>query len=190
LTTAPAGNTLTIDGNASETINGDTTVLLYILGDYLIIQSDGTNWKIIGDGRQKHKTLLTNNAAQSLSNSTVTDITYNTETLDNAGSHSTSANTELVNIRRTGMYVLGLMVVFANNVTGVRQIGFVCSAENDPAVIFGNPGSGEVQCFFTVPMYLTSGSTVKSFAWQASGTSLNINNSGSTQQLIFSVVEQ
>lgn len=42
------GNTLTIDGNASETIDGATTATITTQYAKIIIQSDGSNWHVIG----------------------------------------------------------------------------------------------------------------------------------------------
>jgi len=41
-------NTVTIDPNGSETINGATTAILSVQFDNITIQSDGANWRIIG----------------------------------------------------------------------------------------------------------------------------------------------
>lgn len=188
LTTAPAGNKLTF----SVAVDGDSSMALFMLNDYLFICYDGSAWKIVQDGRQKHAVLLTNTSAQSIANATSVDVLFNTESnLDPAYMHSTSSSTELVTIRRTGLYVLGALVVFASNTVGVRQLGFITSgADADPGCIFPNPASGEVQVFFTVPLYLTAGVTVKLFVWQASGGSLNINTTGGLSHLAYSVVEQ
>lgn len=42
-----ASNTMTIDGNASETIEGETTIAITALGESLTLVSDGANWRII-----------------------------------------------------------------------------------------------------------------------------------------------
>ncbi len=39
-------NSLTVDGDGSETIDGDTSVLLDVEGESLSVVSDGTNWRI------------------------------------------------------------------------------------------------------------------------------------------------
>ena len=41
-----AANTVTIDGNASETIDGETTQVL-LVDDCMEIICDGTNWRIV-----------------------------------------------------------------------------------------------------------------------------------------------
>jgi ribosomal protein S4E len=42
-----SANTVTIDGNASETINGATTVVISYQNSCASVQSDDTNWNII-----------------------------------------------------------------------------------------------------------------------------------------------
>jgi len=44
-----SGNTVTVDGNASETIDGATTYVLSAQWKYVTIQSDGSNWMVIGN---------------------------------------------------------------------------------------------------------------------------------------------
>jgi hypothetical protein len=44
-------NTVTIDGNGSETIEGSTTKIMYTQNEVYIIVSDGTNWRVV-----EHKT--------------------------------------------------------------------------------------------------------------------------------------
>jgi len=43
-------NAITIDGNGSETIDGDTTLLLNAENDFVEIISDGSNWQVIDNG--------------------------------------------------------------------------------------------------------------------------------------------
>ncbi len=40
-------NIVTLDGYSSETIGGVASVYLYLQNDYIAIQSDGTNWRIL-----------------------------------------------------------------------------------------------------------------------------------------------
>lgn len=42
-----SGNIVTVDGNASETIDGDTTKVIDIQYDSMMTVSDGSNWHII-----------------------------------------------------------------------------------------------------------------------------------------------
>lgn len=42
-----SGNTITLDGNASETIDGETTKVISVQYDNVMLISDGSNWHII-----------------------------------------------------------------------------------------------------------------------------------------------
>ncbi len=192
LTVAPGGNTLTIDGNSSETINGDLTLVLYLIGDTVTLICDGSNWKILIDGRRPHQCMVTNNAAQSLSHDTWTLVTYNTEESDEAAMHSTSSNTDRITIRRAGNYILCLYVVFATNTTGARQVAFNKngSGAGMPGNSVANPGTGEVLMSTTAPLKLAAGDYINVYVSQASGGSLNINTAGTPQGLIMSIFEQ
>ena len=75
-------NTVTIDGNGSETIDGATTVLLYVQYDAIRIISDGNNWYVISDEIRPHQAGLELNTAQTLSSGVTTEIEFNTEKFD------------------------------------------------------------------------------------------------------------
>jgi|GEM_PF-1381417 len=47
--TDSSANNITIDGNSSESIDGNATYLLTAKNKYIMIQSDGTNWQIISN---------------------------------------------------------------------------------------------------------------------------------------------
>jgi len=72
-------NAITINGNGSETIDGDTTLLLNSENDFVEIVSDGSNWAIIDNGiknRSETKLLTADVTAQTdLSDLTFTGLT-------------------------------------------------------------------------------------------------------------------
>lgn len=43
-----SGNAVTVDGDGSETIDGVTTKPLAAQYNYIVVQSDGTSWHIVG----------------------------------------------------------------------------------------------------------------------------------------------
>jgi hypothetical protein len=189
LTTAPAGNTLTIDGNSSETIDGATTLVLYALNESVTLLCDGSNWKILNDGRIPHRCLLTNNAAQTISNSTLTIVTFNTETFDDYGMHSTSSNTGRINILRTGQYWMFAFTIFASATAGLRQIYYKVNGSYTQATIFPIAAGSETQVYFPALVNLTAGDYVEMVVWHSNGGNLNINNLGNANGLIFGVSE-
>lgn len=189
LTTAPGGNTLTIDGNASETIDGATTLVLYVLNEAVTLLCDGSNWKIISDERIPHRCLLTNSAAQTISNSTLTIVTFDTETFDSYGMHSTSSNTGRINILRTGQYWVYAFVVFASATTGLRQVYFKVNGSYTQSTIFPISAGSETQVYMPVLVNLTAGDYVECVVWHNNGGNLNINSGAGVNGLIFGVVE-
>lgn len=54
--TDSSGNAVTVDGNASETIDGETTYLVTVQNGFVDIVSDGTNWQIINRGGRRIET--------------------------------------------------------------------------------------------------------------------------------------
>jgi len=96
--------TVTIEANASETIDGALNVVLYCLYDFLKIQSDGTNWIVIQDGLQAHMAKMYNTASQSIPNGPTTKIEFNTTEFDNAGLADLS--NEQFTIKRSGFYLI------------------------------------------------------------------------------------
>lgn len=67
---------------------------------------------------------LTNSGAQTLSNTTITDITFDTEAIDTDGFHSTSSNTARITIPtgKGGKYLIIARLGFAGNNTGARAM--------------------------------------------------------------------
>lgn len=55
---------VTIDGNGSQTINGLATWPIYHAGDVVCLESDGANWRVIGDNVPEQKRATTTDATQ------------------------------------------------------------------------------------------------------------------------------
>ncbi|MCR4287543.1 MAG: hypothetical protein NUW09_05990 [Deltaproteobacteria bacterium] len=70
--TDASGNSVTVDGNGAETIDGAATVVLSERYDFLVVASDNVGWQIIG-GQMANFTR--NNATQTLANKTLTTPT-------------------------------------------------------------------------------------------------------------------
>ncbi len=94
--------TVTIDAAGSETIDGATTLLLYLRYDSIAIASDGSNWLIVADGLQPHGVGISRATAQSITSHTATKVLYGTVVFDPA-SLADIANSRIV-IKRAGRY--------------------------------------------------------------------------------------
>jgi hypothetical protein len=85
--TDSSANRITIDGNGSETINGDTTRILGAQYSFLRLVSDGTNWLIIGNG-ETIAARYTSNAGQAVTSGNIVvyeDLLYDTHNAMNTG---------------------------------------------------------------------------------------------------------
>lgn len=63
--TDSSGNTVIIDGNASETIDGSTTLTLSNQNEVAVIISNGTSWNVINSAATQSTTFATDNATNS-----------------------------------------------------------------------------------------------------------------------------
>src|SRR5690606_8347184 len=78
--------TVTITPDGSETIDGADSYVLYVVGDYVAIHSDGSNWHVIGGYLAPHSCLLVMGEPQEgVAHSTATKILSDTAAADNAG---------------------------------------------------------------------------------------------------------
>ena len=103
---------VTIDGNGAETINGQTTVVLYIQYDAIRIVSDGSNWFIISDELRPHMVKMTRDAAQSIPDSATTTIEFDNTVFDIGGLADLANNK--ATIRRAGKYMIAAGMGLAN----------------------------------------------------------------------------
>ena len=96
---------VTIDGSAAETIDGAATLVLYIQYDYVQIQSNGSNWHVVADGRRAHSGKMRRTAAQSINSATATKIAWDNEDLDYGGIADSVTN-DRFDIKRSGRYAV------------------------------------------------------------------------------------
>ncbi len=97
--------TVTIDAAGSETIDGATTLLLYIRYDSVAIISDGSNWYISQDGRQPHAALVYRSSNQSIANGAEVRVNFNAAIYDRGGIADTTSDGR-IEIRRAGVYTI------------------------------------------------------------------------------------
>lgn len=120
---------------------------------------------------------LTQSGAQSISNTTQTDLTFDTETFDTDAFHSTSSNTARITIPsgKGGYYLVTARVSYASNSTGTRGLWLLKNGGTYLGTSFGQPVStGDIttiQINQIVSLVATDYITMN--AYQASGGSLN-----------------
>lgn len=96
--------TVTLDPDGSETIDGATSYVLYVVNDYVVIQSDGSNWQVVGGYLAPHRVSMYRDTAISVPNSaTFMAVPMTKVDFDVGGLADTAVNGGIV-VRRTGQY--------------------------------------------------------------------------------------
>lgn len=141
--------------------------------------SDANTWRDAGNWSLTNHPLFigTNSANQSITNSSSTAITLNTEEIDSDSTHSTASNTSRCTPQTPGYYDVRGWCNFAANGTGLRQLELKfngttsLSLDSKPTV-----GAGAAtHCNASTLVYM-NGSTdyVEMYAFQTSGTAINV----------------
>lgn len=102
LGTASGTRTATLSRDGSNTIEGATSVVLYIVGDYIEVEWTGSIWIIVVDGRIAHYAKMYNSVSQSVGSGSIVPMVFDTVEFDNAG--LASASSDNFTIRRAGKY--------------------------------------------------------------------------------------
>lgn len=124
---------------------------------------------------------LSRSAFMSISDSTLTSVTWDTETYDSHGAHSTSSNTERITIPADwgGGWLIGAGVGWDLNTTGRRYMqiwlnGVLKIAEMEMQV---ETAAGNSSGTMMTHWQFAAGDYFELKVYQTSGGSLNLNNS-------------
>jgi hypothetical protein len=109
-----SARTVTLVRSGSALIDGKTSVVLYVDGDYLEVECDGTNWHVVVDGRIAHRANMRRTTGQSISHDTVTQIDFTTSDV-NVGALATTGSGSKFEVRRAGSYLVSCSI----NLTGI-----------------------------------------------------------------------
>ncbi len=192
-TTDIAGQTGPSSGTNSTSLTVDTMYYLNA-NDYVtlvVYQSSGGSLNVNSSGNlspelsmqlvggQANGARAYNNSSQTISNTTDTAITLNSERYDYGNLHSTVTNTSRLTAQAGGVYHISASANFAANATGLRVIYIRLNGTTD---ICGqsSPGSASNSTSLSVNTlyYLNAGDYVEMYVYQASGGNLSINSSG------------
>jgi hypothetical protein len=125
---------------------------------------------------------LSNSGVQSIPNATWTAVTFDTESWDNGGYHSTSSNTSRITIPsgKDGVYLFTANVVLANAGGTYRYIKIY---KNGSAISLQNMNnlSGDVAAMgYSMLVKLAATDYIEVFVLQDSGGSINTNTTNGT----------
>ena len=121
---------------------------------------------------------LTNSADVAISNTTVTSLTFNTETYDTDAFHSTVTNTDRITIPsgKAGYYLINYNINWAANATGFRNCGIRLNGNSATinAVAYIKAFSDDDNSLAgTIVYYLNDADYLTLAIYQNSGGSLN-----------------
>lgn len=126
-------STLSVNGTTATTIkrsgrdirSGD-----WLTGDLLGVLYDGTNWQLLFPGRAMFRgARVYQSAAQSIPASTLTTVTWSTESFDTDAIHDTGSNTERLTVPTGVSYVsLNLVGVWGSDNTGTQRYATIDSS--------------------------------------------------------------
>lgn len=122
---------------------------------------------------------LANTSTQSITNSTETVLTFDTELHDYDAMHSTVSNTSRITIATPGVYDVVAALAWDANVTGDRIIrimvdGVVIVSDARRALATAGVSLGHTICAPAMP--LNAGQYVECRVWQNSGGALNVGS--------------
>jgi hypothetical protein len=175
--TNSSANAITLDGNASETIDGATTLVLYVQYDAVRIVCDGSNWFVINDELKPHNCKLTRAAAQSISNTTWTSIAFDGEDYD-IGSIGDYTTNDRVDIRRAGKY---MVIAFSRMAAGIDDQEYLVgevrkngSAVMDPVAYTSAAGTNETpSILISTVLDCAAGDYIDFMLWHNEGAAVN-----------------
>jgi hypothetical protein len=119
-----------------------------------------------------------NNANISISDSTSTALTFNSERWDNNEIHN-DADTAKLRCRETGLYSIILNISFASNATGRRNVWIELNGSDIIASVEVEPSQSDTTRIVVSTQYrLEKGDYLKAKVYQSSGGALNVLYTG------------
>lgn len=176
---------ITLDGYASQTIDGETTKVLWT-GESLLLRSNGSGWNKLGGVSILMKATLLKSTETTLANATITKILVDQVYEDNAGVLANIANNRLV-IARKGKYSITAMITANADALNAAQIRVQI---NGAPMIFSGYLSAYSALKDTVYVSLNVGDVIELYTYHASGAARTIYGASGALSTSITVMEQ
>lgn len=168
--------TVTLDPDGSETIDGATSYVLYVVNDYVVIQSDGSNWQVVGGYLAPHRCSIYEGNGTLIPNNTFTRIPFNGANFDIGGIGDIVTDGR-VEIRRSGYYLIfGTFQIVTTNPLDVAQFQVWVNGSavrgsnlNDASHLTGGTNNGRAIC--AMGLFLSAGDYVDVYGYQINSSS-------------------
>lgn len=183
--TTPTVSTLTTNGDLVYGTGSGALARLGIgsTGQILTVAAGLPSWATPSSGNLVG-CRVTNSAVVSIPNTTVTSLTFNTETYDTDAFHSTSSNTDRITIPagKAGYYLINYNINYAANATGFRNNAIKLNGGSTiDAVAYIKGFSDDANSLAgTTVYYLSVADYVSLSTYQNSGGALNTEATGRT----------
>lgn len=141
-------------------------------------EATGLKWATAAAGLTFAGVRVFKSSSQSISNSTVTDLTFNSETFDTNAFHSTSSNTDRLTVPAgyAGKYLVIAKMQFAGGTTGIRQVYIYKNTTEYDLITWQNTSNSNADMCLSTIVDLTVGDYVKMACWQNNGGALDANS--------------
>jgi hypothetical protein len=188
---------VTLDGNASETIDGSTTRIMWA-NEIALLYCDGTQWTKIAGKSIPMYCSMSCSTATSISSATVTDIPLSTSLTDNTG-RMVNTGSNRVDIKRGGIYDVVASITYcgaSNGLSGIpAQSGNMQTRVNKNGSFQTNVSvsalSGSYPAVRVASQIVTSTSdNITISAYQTTGNTCYLYNLGSPQETQLYVTER
>jgi hypothetical protein len=175
------GTTLGDLAYSSATANTNTRLGVGSAGQVLTMASGVPSWATPASGSTFSGAFVYNSADQSISNSTNTTLTWNTESFDVGGYHDTSTNTSRFTVPtgKTGYFLFTANIGWGNSASGIRQLFFLKNGTAIATIESTTSSAGFVEQSPSITVSLSATDYLEIRVWQNSGGSLDVRNASS-----------
>jgi hypothetical protein len=151
-------------------------------------EATGLKWTTVATTPTFSGVKVFKSANQSISNSTVTDLTFDSESFDTDAFHSTVTNNDRLTVPagKAGKYLVLAKISFAGGVNGIRQVYIYKNTTFQDYLTWQNISNSNADMVLSIIVDLAVGDYVKMAVWQNNGGSLNANG-GAAYDTTFSM---
>lgn len=130
----------------------------------------------VRDGQSLAYAILTRSSNQSIADTTVTAVQWNSESSDSDNGHDTVTNNSRYTFPYAGLFLVAVTVPWVNNATGIREVNFRINGSTSHAGDRNSPGANVTHVMPAFMLVVAAAADyVETIVWQTSTVALNID---------------